>query len=293
MTIFVHQDQLYGDKWHSRYAQVLSERYGVDTRVVDFLSVPLADIAPEVSRNDGLIGRWGHLKPDIEGFGRIYDRAATLFGGRIFPAPHTYLYYDNKFRQASFFLNRGYPTPATAVVESVVELEAFLAREALSLPVVVKDARGAQSSGVRLLLDVSQASFPCVAQRYCPGNTCDYRVVVIGHRVMGFMRRNRKNDFRASGSKDVVHLKELDPGLVSLAHRISMDNSFDSMAYDFVKLGSEWVVLEMSYTYPHWSLRDCEFFYDTRTGEQVSKIGVYPEDFIAEDFMARYYPHLD
>jgi hypothetical protein len=84
----------------------------------------------------------------------------------------------------------------------------------------------------------------------------------------------------------------LDRTHIELATRISRENNFESMAYDFVKCGNKWVVLEMSYTYPHWSLLKCDFFYDTRTGKRVSKTGVYPEEFIIEDFLATHYPEL-
>ena len=292
MKIFIHQDSLYGDKWHERYHHLLSQRYGLKTVVVDFLKVPLDEICGLVARGDGLIGRWGHADGDFGTFSTLVDAVWTLFGGRVFPAPHTYLYYNDKARQASLFANRGYPTPATAFVHSISELEAFINREQLDLPIVIKDKRGTQSRNVRLLLRMADATFPCIAQQFCPGNSHDYRVCVIGHRVMGFARLNRKNDFRASGSHNIIHAERLECDIVQLASRISVDNRFESMAYDIIRLGHKCVVLEMSYTYPHWSLRDCQSYYDTRLGCYVSKDGVYPEDFIVEDFISSYYPDL-
>jgi RimK-like ATP-grasp domain len=292
MRIFVHEDTRYGDRWHHRYIEVLSERYGIETVLVDFLRVPLAEIAPRVQRRDGLIARWGHLSDDLDGIRPIFNNLTSLFGGRIFPSPTSYLYYDDKARQASLFLNRGYPIPPTAVVSSPEELTAFLERESLSLPIVVKDAHGACSTNVRLLPQLADATYPCIAQRFCPGNTCDYRLYVIGHRVMGFIRVNRRDDFRASGSGRIVYVDNLDPALVALAARISSENNFDSMAYDFVRLGPAWVLLEISYTYVDRAVRDCAWYYDIRTGEQIPKIGIYPQDFIVEDFLARHYPEV-
>jgi biotin carboxylase len=158
MTIFVHDDQMYApDEWHPRYTHVLSERYRLRTRLVNLHLVPASAFAAEVTSRDGLLARWGHVPTDLACVERIADQVTTLFGGRIFPAPQSYLYYDNKARQASLFLNRGYPTPATAVVSSIEELEAFVAREALSLPIVVKASHGAGSSAVRLLDRVSDS----------------------------------------------------------------------------------------------------------------------------------------
>ena len=37
-------------------------------------------------------------------------------------------------------------------------------------------------------------------QKFLPNNKYDIRIVVIGDRAFGFIRYNRENDFRASGS---------------------------------------------------------------------------------------------
>jgi hypothetical protein len=289
MTIFVHDDSLYAPwEWHPRFTYLVSERYGLKSRLVNFLQTPLSELAADVGHGDAVLGHWGHHPTDLARIQPAADRLATLFGGRVFPAPHTYLYYDDKARQASLFLNRGYPTPATAVVGSPAELESFVARESLSFPLVMKQAHGAGSSAVGLLHSPGEARFPCIVQQFCPGNTGDYRINVIGHRVMGFARRNRENDFRASGSGHLIYEDALDPALVALAARISAENGFESMAYDFTRLDGRWVVLEMSYCYVDTAVRDCPFYYDTSTGERVAKPGVYPQDFIVEDFLARH-----
>jgi hypothetical protein len=46
----------------------------------------------------------------------------------------------------------------------------------------------------------------------------------------------------------------------------------------------------MSYTYVDTAVRDCAYYYDMRTGSAVGKPGVYPEDFILEDYLAKHYP---
>lgn len=42
-------------------------------------------------------------------------------------------------------------------------------------------------------------------QKFLPNNTYDIRITVIGERCFGFIRYNRENDFRASGSGKIEY----------------------------------------------------------------------------------------
>ncbi|BCS31615.1 hypothetical protein TBR22_A08170 [Luteitalea sp. TBR-22] len=287
MTIFVHDDSLYApDQWHPRFTAQLTA-HGRSSRLVDLHVIGADGLAGLVAAGDGLIARFGHHNADLAATRAMFDRLATMVGGRIFPAPQSYLYYDDKARQASLLLHRGYPTPATAVVSGPDDLDAFVRREGLQWPVVVKQSHGAGSSGVRLAHGPADAEFPCIAQQFCPGNDGDVRINVIGDRAMGFCRANREGDFRASGSGRLTYPESLDPDLLATAWRISRENGFDSMAYDFVRLDGRWVVLEMSYTYVDRAVRDCAWYVHMPSGARRDKVGVYPQDFIVEDFLAR------
>jgi hypothetical protein len=61
------------------------------------------------------------------------------------------------------------------------------------------------------------------------------RVTVIGERIFDFVRYNRENDFRASGSGQLVYNHDLIPeNALRIAKQISEENHFQSMAYDFL-----------------------------------------------------------
>ena len=289
--ILLHEDNLYQpDQWWRRFEYLLREVYGIPYQRVDLLAPDVLSRIGDVRRGDGLIGRFGHLPADLELIRPIYNQLDRLFQGRIFPREITYRYYDDKKAQMELFYRRGYATPLSAWVESEADLYRFLRGAGLDFPLVVKASGGAGSSTVSLAEDIGQMTFPCLAQELCRDNEGDVRINVIGHRVMGFHRLNREGDFRASGSGRLVYPEALEPDLVQMAYRISQENDFDSMAYDFVRRDGKWVVLEMSYCYVDTAVRDCQYYYDMRSGGRVDKRGIYPQDFILEDYLQRHYP---
>jgi glycosyltransferase involved in cell wall biosynthesis len=291
--IFLHEDNLYSpDQWWWRFEYLLRDVYRIPYQRVDLLASDVLSRLGEVRKGDGLIGRFGHLPADLKLIRPIYSQLDRLFQGRIFPREITYRYYDDKKMQMELFCRRGYATPLSAWVESENDLHRFLRGACLDFPLVVKASGGAGSSTVSLAHEIGQVAFPCLVQELCKGNEGDVRINVIGHRVMGFHRLNREGDFRASGSGRLVYPEALDPELVQMAYRISQDNDFDSMAYDFVRRNGRWVVLEMSYCYVDTAVRDCKYYYDMRNGKKVDKRGIYPQDFILEDYLQRHYPNV-
>lgn len=101
-------------------------------------------------------------------------------------------------------------------------------------------------------------------QRFLPGNDYDTRIVIIGDRAFGFRRYNRKNDFRASGSKNnVLTPEDVDLKFVELAFEISRQMGFQSMAYDFLYDPSgRPEIVEISYTFPDTTLSRCPGYWD-------------------------------
>ena len=71
--------------------------------------------------------------------------------------------------------------------------------------------------------------------KYLPNNTYDTRITIIGERAFGFIRENRYNDFRASGSGKISYDKTaIDLKCVEIAFEISQKLKFQTMAYDFI-----------------------------------------------------------
>lgn len=101
-------------------------------------------------------------------------------------------------------------------------------------------------------------------QKYLPGNPFDTRITVIGDRAFGFRRMVRPNDYRASGSGLLDHDKEqIDLRCVEIAHQISREMGFQSMAYDFLfNDDGEPEFCEISYTYLSSAVHDCPGYWD-------------------------------
>lgn len=95
-------------------------------------------------------------------------------------------------------------------------------------------------------------------QKFCPGNDFDTRVQITGKRAFAFIRYNRPNDFRASGSNNwSLDRDKIDMEFVRIAFNISKAFDFQSMAYDFIyDENRKPVIVEISYCfgdYPEFS----------------------------------------
>jgi glutathione synthase/RimK-type ligase-like ATP-grasp enzyme len=80
----------------------------------------------------------------------------------------------------------------------------------------------------------------------------DWRITTLGHDLVSvFARKNRPDDFRASGSGiwERVGVEELPREACDLALAISNAHGFTSMTYDFMWDGQRWVIGELSYAF--------------------------------------------
>ncbi len=89
-------------------------------------------------------------------------------------------------------------------------------------------------------------------QKFLPGNDYDTRVMLIGERAYAFLRYNRKNDFRASGSNLQDHDRfKIDIRCIQIAFQVSKRLKFKSMAYDFLfDENKEPLITEISHIFP-------------------------------------------
>jgi hypothetical protein len=80
----------------------------------------------------------------------------------------------------------------------------------------------------------------------------DWRITTLGRDLVSvFTRKNRPDDFRASGSGLWEKVEETDVPVEAcdLALRISNENRFSSMTYDFMLREETWVIGEISYAF--------------------------------------------
>jgi glutathione synthase/RimK-type ligase-like ATP-grasp enzyme len=123
-------------------------------------------------------------------------------------------------------------------------------------------------------------------QEFLPGNAFDTRITIIGDRAFGFMRANRPNDFRASGSGSIVYAPEkLDKRCVEIAFRVAHRLGTQSLAFDFLfNVQHEPMIGEISYCYMASAVHACAGHWDHQGLWHDGHI--WPEDAILEDLLA-------
>jgi glutathione synthase/RimK-type ligase-like ATP-grasp enzyme len=100
-------------------------------------------------------------------------------------------------------------------------------------------------------------------QDFIPGNNHDIRVIVVGDKAFAIKRMVRKNDFRASGSGFILYEKEhFDNETIRLSFEVSERIGAQCMAFDFVYLYGQPMIIEISYGFAKEGYDDCIGFWD-------------------------------
>lgn len=99
-------------------------------------------------------------------------------------------------------------------------------------------------------------------QDYIQNNDADLRITVIGDRyAYGFWRKNRPNDFRASGSGRIDYITPVPESMLIYCKEINKKFELDSMAYDLLISNETFVINEMSYSYLDRALYNSPGYY--------------------------------
>lgn len=271
----------------------------------------------EIERSDWIerVSRYGYVlwRPNLDPpFGdeakeKIFFLESHL-GLRVFPNWSTFWHYDNKRAQAYFFRRYRVPSPETFV--SFLEEDARAYLESRALPLVSKRAGGASSDEVRSLADRRAAhrelkrafSRPLITraltrqgitlrmstrsqsgyvlwQEMVPGNRRDLRVTVIGGRyAFAYYRNNRPGDFRASGSGLIDYDVPTPTREMCYCIGLCREHDFDSMAFDIVYRGDEFLILEMSYAFVDRFIHNVPGYYTLDGGRLEFHVGhVWPQ----------------
>lgn len=87
-------------------------------------------------------------------------------------------------------------------------------------------------------------------QEFIPNNYADLRITIIGNKyAFAFWRNNRPGDFRASGSGQIDYKREIPFNILRYCQNINQTLNFDTMAYDILFRGENFIINEMSYNY--------------------------------------------
>ena len=122
-------------------------------------------------------------------------------------------------------------------------------------------------------------------QDFLPDNNFDTRITIIGNRAFGFRRNTRPNDFRASGSGDIIYdIERIDKRCIQVAFRTVKKLKTQSLAFDFVfdKNGDP-KIAEISYCYQNKAVYNCQGYWDDKMNWHAGHI--WPEDVILIDLI--------
>lgn len=100
-------------------------------------------------------------------------------------------------------------------------------------------------------------------QDFIPNNEFDIRVCVVGNKAFAIKRMTRKNDFRASGSGDIIYQKtQIDERCVDISFKVNQKLKAQSVAFDFVfDQKNKPLIVEMSYGYAVNAYDSCEGYW--------------------------------
>jgi glutathione synthase/RimK-type ligase-like ATP-grasp enzyme len=123
-------------------------------------------------------------------------------------------------------------------------------------------------------------------QEFLPDNAYDTRITIIGGQAFGFMRRNRPDDFRASGSGSICYDQEkIDKRCVAIAFDVAHRVGSQSLAFDFLfNSQKEPLIGEVSYCYQAEAVHACAGHWDHQGVWYEGH--VWPQDAILEDFLS-------
>lgn len=123
-------------------------------------------------------------------------------------------------------------------------------------------------------------------QDFVPNNDSDIRVIVIGDKAFGIKRLVRKNDFRASGSGDLIYAVDaIDTRCVELAFRSNEKIKAQVIAFDFVfNTRNEPEIVEICYGFATLPYDLCPGFWDCELNWHEEKFN--PQQWIIDDLIS-------
>lgn len=102
-------------------------------------------------------------------------------------------------------------------------------------------------------------------QEFIPNNSFDIRVIVINNKAFAIKRYTRKNDFRASGSGNIVYdRKQIDERCIKIAFEVNKKLNSQCIAYDFVfDENNSPLIIEISYGFAVEPYDPCPGYWDS------------------------------
>lgn len=101
-------------------------------------------------------------------------------------------------------------------------------------------------------------------QDFIPNNLSDIRIVIVADKAFALKRMCRENDFRASGSGNIIYDRnQIDERCVKIAFDVNEKLRGQSIAFDFVfDANNTPLIVEISYAYSAPAYDRCEGYWD-------------------------------
>jgi glutathione synthase/RimK-type ligase-like ATP-grasp enzyme len=295
----------FADRWITALTQQEHE--------VDVVDVFAPDIIERVQRCHGFLWWFTPTRFPRELGKRLMQALEHAGGPLLFPDARSCWHFDDKVAQHYLLEAAGIPMPRTWVFWQREAAEAFC--RTAHYPLVMKLAAGSRSNHVALLRDAREARrwiarlfgrgaagfrerlrflrrHPDTQQGYVllqelvPGNDFDTRVTVVGDRAFAFRRRNRPNDFRASGSGLIDYEPaQVAADAVQLAFHTARTLGAASLCVDVLRRDGEPVITEVSYYYEGFKVEACPGHWTSNGEWREGRL--HPADAILNDFLAK------
>jgi len=122
-------------------------------------------------------------------------------------------------------------------------------------------------------------------QDFIPDNNSDIRIIVVGEKAFGIKRMVRKNDFRASGSGQILYEKEvLNEDCVKIAFKVSKQLKSNCLTFDFLfDNRNQPLIAEISYGFFQEGYDDCTGYWDNNLVWHKEKFK--PQYWMVEDII--------
>ena len=142
-----------------------------------------------------------------------------------------------------------------------------------------------------LQYDIAPLSTSLVIQTFIPGLTGDYKVLFFGGKYYMMYRKNRKNDFRASGSGSFFPVPENEhEGILNFAQRLTKEINFPIIGMDIGFDGEEFHLLEFQVIHIGTSaLHRSKFWHEFHDGKWIKYEG---SSNLEEEFSRSIHDHI-
>ena len=199
-------------------------------------------------------GSWLDAKNYNNNFPVVIKRISTTSGEGVFLAKNRNEYLKKIRKAGKVILAMDFP-------------DLFVLRLKNSIKEILKLIFPVRAKYVKY--NTTPLSYPIVVQNFIEDLSGDYKVLIFGRKYYSMYRKNRENDFRASGSGKFYEVPDQEQiGLLTFASKIKAEIDFPIFGIDIAFDGKEYHLLEFQMIQIGTSaLQRSKFWYEFNDGK--------------------------